>query len=348
MDRIFTISIIIAYIFFTSCEKRSEAVEGMGVPLVIEDISLSTKAIVNENLPPASTIGVQVMNAGGTALYSDDSNNLKYTLAGTWDTHSPFTLAVDVGIVYAYHPYTDELTGTVTDFTKATIPVVLHDVLPGADNDYMYYHVSDESLTSRKVNGNTGDGNVIDLILNHALSKVTFNFYLENYYGGTAILNEFTVGNRNDQVVQYIQTTSSEESMSMDIKTGDITGGVAGSIKRIFGEGHEITATKVNKQNNTDAFSFLVCPFGAASTSTGAEGDDIQVDFKIDGLSYTVNIPVLAATSKVAWERGNNNFYDIKISSKEVGINLMGIVGWNEEEEIIDADIIDPNAGEVP
>lgn len=370
MKKIVTLSITLISFFITSCDR--DKIDGMKgaltAPLYLEEISLSssTKAIVEDELilDGDMYIGVHLVSNERTKLYNIDTepstNNLKYSrYANVSGNHQWQELSVDQAkvtgmvdkrdaIIFAYYPYIDNVAvntsfGATANKHKATVPVILpKKEQDSLDYDYMYHLSGDMGgFTNVSLSNNSPT-----LYLEHALSRVTFEFYLDKSYDRVAEakltrfeMSDLLAGSSSS----HIKTSESTGgNMTMSILTGEITGGIKTSIVRENADVsgvrkplRTITAKAVEGTNvapdvidSKSSFTLLVCPIGDKTNAPTGNIilNQIEVKFVIEDFVYKINIPACDG-----WFAGDNNVYKIRLSNTEVGISPVKVVDWIDE-----------------
>lgn len=343
MKRIILLASIAALVV-SGCQKSKVTVSENETALlsVTTGVSLesSTKAIVDgTSMPDGSEIGVLVKKEDGTR-YFEQPTNVKFTASNsgvTWtiDDANKFYLTPTTGKVLAYYPYIapaeSPARGVPNDAVYSTIPCSIPSsqevdvAVNGSDYtytdptvDYMYGAGSDVSSAKTPT-----DKTQTAITLYHALSKVTFKFYLENYPGGAANLTSIKLENAESKI--NIQVDKATNATTMALADGVIAETEAGALTRTFeSPGFHITAVSPN----TDDVSILVVPVNPATPVTTAT--DITVTFTIDGQDYATNFPITSPATSILWEKGKNNVYTVKLSAATLSITSVTVIDWTD------------------
>lgn len=275
----------------------------------------ATKSIISGTIfPDGSSIGVQVRKAGQFNYHSGTMTNIMYTYnaAGTtWATTTPFYLTNTLGEVYAYYPYV-----SVGDNLSAfnTIPVTVEaSAATGSETDYLYA----TPLTGVNSVSNAAGKQNANLVMNHALTQVSF-YIFKNNYSGTGTMTQFKI---EDAVAPNFVKTSSP-SMTMNIENGNLTGGSTGIITRT----PAAPVTLTNVAPNAD-IQILKTQVNATTilipTALMAIGD-VKFTFTIDGETYTAT-----NTTAISWLRGKQYIYTARLDGTGLVILSAIITDWD-------------------
>lgn len=243
--------------------------------------------------------------------------NVQYVYTGsTWTTTTPFYLTNTLGEVYAYYPYVSVGTN-LTAFN--TIPVTIDaSSTTGSETDYMYA----TPLTGDSRVSNAPDKHKADLIMNHALTQVSFYVYKTNY-SGTGTMTQFKIEDAAT-ATSFIKTSSGD--MTMDITNGTLAGGAKGIITRTLATPVVLTAVAPNPdlsvlKTQVNATT-LVVPTTAFATG------DIKFTFTVDGETYSATN---TNTTPISWSKGKQYIYTAKLEGTGLVINSVVITDWSVE-----------------
>lgn len=246
------------------------------------------------------------------AVYTKE--NSKWTNNGTDHIYLTNTDATICG----YYPTT-----TKFDASAETIPVTVNETgaIAAIDNstgtaiasasaevDYMY---------ATKVSSvNNKSGNNVTLVMNHALSMVSFRVYKAADYKGPGNLTKVVMEN-----VGIGTTLSKGTSPTMNITTGAINEGAAEqAVYTRTITNYTLTSTA----NGSKKFSILVLPTSSAISN-------IKATFTIDGADYPVNLTEPAAAgTEGKWKAGYNNLYTVKMGGTDLSITTVTVTPWKE------------------
>lgn len=222
MNRLSLISLFLLLTALSACRKEPVVEKGslltISAGVVIEN---ETKGVVDgTSFSLGTEIGVRVLS--GDDDYIGQSTNLKVTYisdpAYHWLTEVDYYLTSVDGTLYAYYPYlpTTNISGTGSN---ASIPISF----PASDGPDC---VADcMTLTENKIINMSN--NSPTLTFKHALTKLTFIFYLSNYVEGfSPSISSITVKNVGGG--QNIKTGD----LSMKISDGTISGGTSNAFTR--------------------------------------------------------------------------------------------------------------------
>ena len=317
MKKAFLITSALA-IMLMSCTKQEEiTLENVKGVLKIKAGITATKAIISGTIfPNGSNIGVQVRKAGQFNYQTGAMTNLMYTYNSatiTWSTATPFYLTNTLGEVYAYYPYV-----SVGDNLSAfdEIPVTVEaSATTGNETDYLYA----TPLTGVNSVSNAAGKEEANLVMNHALTQVSFYIY-KNNYSGTGTITQFKI--EDALATNFVK--SSSPSMTMSIENGDLTGGSTAVITRTLATPVTITNVAPNVdililKTQVNATSILV------PTALMAIGD-VRFTFTIDGEIYTAT-----NTTAISWEKGKQYIYTARLDGTGLIILSAIITDWETE-----------------
>lgn len=256
------------------------------------------------------------------AVYTKENNN--WTNKGT--DHIYLTNAD--ATIYGYYPTTAQFDAsaetilvTVLEGTDATTITAIANSSDKAiasasgEIDYMY------ATKVSSINNKSVDP--VNLVMNHALSMVSFRVYKADDYKGPGNLTKVVMEN-----VDAGTTLSKGTSPTMNITTGEITEGTAQ--KAVYTRtisSYTLTSTA----NDSKKFSILVLPTSSAISN-------IKATFTIDGADYSVNLtqPKAEGTDGM-WKAGYNNLYTVKMGGTDLSITTVTVTPW--EEKPIDGEL---------
>ena len=226
---------------FTACTSEQE---GQLNELVSSKnklkLNVNTSAITNSRalieetyLPNDSEIGVTLLASDGNKYDGKTYSNIKFTADGTtsqtWTGSSDILLSATSGNVYAYYPYSSN----VTDITAVPVET-------GTQTDYMY---------ATEVTDVYDADSEVDITMNHALSAIRFALK-KGTYTGTGTVTSVSV-----------TSTATATGATMNAKTGVLSS--------FSGSGSEISVTKgislTTSEQNADV---IVVPTGTNAALT--------------------------------------------------------------------------------
>lgn len=308
-----------------SCSKNNTTLSNDEIPLRV-NVSVagnnSTKSIISETtFPTGSAIGVELLKYEDNSAYSAKTN-VEFTTDGTgnWTSIESYTLSPQKAKVYGYFPFT-----TLTDNSSPfySIPISIEsESNHNSDIDFMYATPVESEIAAV-----SNSNHSINLQMNHALTQISFILYKEDYNGSGNLTNfiiEDAVTEKN-----LIRVNNTPGNFDMDIRNGNISGGIKGLIKRFLTTPivlEEATldplfpATEQNALKNqvlTKGCSVLIVPPGLIDVA------DIKFSFTIDGNIYSVK-----NSSAITWEKGKQYIYKIKLSGTSLSISSVTISEW--------------------
>lgn len=255
------------------------------------------------------------------AVYTKENNN--WTNKGT--DHIYLTNAD--ATIYGYYPTTAQF-----DASAQTIPVTVNETgaiaainnstgtaIASASGEVDYMYATEVSSINNK------SVDPVNLVMNHALSMVSFRVYKADDYKGPGNLTKVVMEN-----VGAGTTLSKGTSPTMNITTGEITEGTAQ--KAVYTRtisSYTLTSTA----NDSKKFSILVLPTSSAISN-------IKATFTIDGADYSVNLTQPKAEGTDGkWKPGYNNLYTVKMGGTDLTITTVTVAEWKETPVSGDLDI---------
>ena len=357
---------------------------GRSGQLKVQTSVLTRSAVDGTVLPAGSAIGVVVTTTDGSAYftpsatsgsgsadggYYPDGRNVRFcneTGVNTWTsttadgkTRLLLFSGEDKGKVYGYYPWTEDA-DIEGEGSSATIPVgILREgtiVVDAADaatdkpaytaqgeTDYMYSSRSDEVGTATTTTAR--------LVMEHALSRVSFRMYasaaaqaaVEGDEGSYYEFTGYTLRNRNgseDLVARF------DENTRMSVSTGEITGALSGGeyVRRI--EGYRLERSKGNTpdDDNTAANGSLrvghLCFPLASIGHDGGKTTGLEAVFEVrrmrgDGTvasapaAYALPLAVVPDESD-KWLSGKHYTYTVKFTGSSLSVESVTVTRWNE------------------
>ncbi len=317
---------ILSIFLFLACHKE-DALPVSPIPLSITpSVIPSTKAIVDNSTITNQTIGVQITNASGNALYQSGIDNIALSYNNSsWKMASLISLTSSPAKIYAYSPYSS----TPGNFsgTGETSSLLLN--IPGsqdmnAQTDYLWS--AQDKTTPDGNNSITISNTSVNLKMNHSLAQIAFVIYKDNYpYTGS--ISNIEIENTTTSCF-YINKSASND-LKMSIPTGSITGGSTTSsiVASNVGSTINLTADPGNSAATLDGLKngyLLLVPV------TIADQSKIRFKFTIDGNTYS--IPT-GGTGSLSWIKGNQYIYKIKISNtKGLTIESLTVTSWTDSD----------------
>ena len=354
---------------------------GRSGQLKVQSSVLTRSAVDGTVLPEGSAIGVVVTTTDGSAYftpsatsgsgsadggYYPDGRNVRFaneTGVNTWTsttadgkTRLLLFSGEDKGKVYGYYPWTED--GDIEgEGSSATIPVgilnegtIVVDVATDkpaytaqGETDYMYSSRSDEVGTATTTTAR--------LVMEHALSRVSFRMYassaaqaaVEGDEGSYYEFTGYTLRNRNgseELVARFDGNTR------MKVSTGEITGALSGGeyVRRI--EGYRLERSKGDtpeEDNSAAAASARVghlCFPLASIGHDGGKATGIEAVFEVrrmrsDGTvasapaAYALPLAVVPDESD-KWLSGKHYTYTVKFTGSSLSVESVTVTRWNE------------------
>lgn len=307
-------------LLMAGCDKSALPEQENNEPVELQ--IMPTVALTRSAVQDAKSLDEVAVYATG-ADYTAGNNYAVYTnKTSRWDnegSESIYLTNADATI-YGYYPTT-----TKFDASAKTIPVTVNetDAITAIDNstattiasasgevDYMY------ATPVSSVNNKSG--NNVTLVMNHALSMVSFRVYKAADYKGPGNLTKVVMEN-----VGAGTTLNKGTSPTMDITTGAINEGAAQQAVYT----RTITDyTLASTANDSKKFSILVLP-----TASAIGYSNIKATFTIDGADYSVNLTQpTAAGTEGKWQAGYNNLYTVKMGGTDLTITTVTVAEWKE------------------
>lgn len=314
----------------SSCSNNDEAeISGQNespVSLQVSNVGLATptrSGITAASFANGAKLGLYIYRGSGiddaNKSYNDASSslptvNVPYGLSGgTWSAERSIVLSNVAGKVYSYYPYAegnDSQDGTAIPVTvNATQGTGQSDGTKDVteQSDYMYSTVvADVSNKQPKVS----------LVMNHALAMVSFKFVQTTeegvQYPGAGKVSSIVLKNKAGK--SAVKTGNA----TMNIATGVITGGTAGSVTLT----PDATATLMDVTDAAKLPRLLVYPVAALAV------DDAEVTVTVDGSNYTIVLPAL----QKGYEAGKNYLYTFTLKGSGLTVENVTITQWTETE----------------
>ena len=331
---------------FTACSSDDEMPSQManvnGSELIVKSVgvaSIDTKAGITANkFTNNETLGLYIYRGAGingTSIASGDEKyndgtgvdmlptvNVPYQTNGTsWSASQPIILSNVKGKVYAYYPYAanNNAGGTAVDNGLAVKVSVLASQGTGQSDGSIDDTQTDYMWASPKSDVSNAAPSV-ELTMNHALTMITFKFVQTGIgsekYPGEGKVSEIVLKNQSGK--QAVKTGDA----TMNIATGDITGGTPGSIT--LRPNAEASLMDVGDADKLPRL--LVYPSAAEIT-----GDDAEVTVTVDGNAYTVKIPALMVSSEASkWLPGKNYVYTLTMKGTQLVVSSVAITQWQD------------------
>lgn len=271
--------------------------------------AVSTGPVMGTDLTTGSQIGVFVYKKGentdydGTTANKNHKNLLWTNASDVWNFNGNYYLGNSEADIHAYFPYSSAN-------TEHNIPVT------AGYTDFLY------GKSTNTVNLETKGANIV---LNHALSMVTFTFEKGAGYNGAALLQSITLNNlpnsgtldittgnvvngttKADLAVSKFQSNSYEANWTQEFKTTTIPG--------ITVSGNTATA---------GMFHAMVLPELEASVVKH------NATIVIDGVSHNISLAV--QNSDKNWTKGKNYTYNLKLSgNNQLTVSSVTVNQWTE------------------
>lgn len=243
MKRKITVTVLTALavsgITLMGCSEDSESYEGQDSKLTISVNTAEmakTKALIEETtLPEGSKIGISLKNLDGGNYDNEQYNNIEWTASGTgasqtWASISDVLLSATIGKVYAYYPYSSNVTSI------DAVPVTA-----SSQVDYMY---------AKPTAGICYGENVVRLTMNHALAAIRLSIKKGDYIGECNVTSVSVKGN-----------TAATDAM-LNAETGKLSN-VTGKNKAI-----SLSQSFTANSNTAQNMDVIVVPSGESSKLT--------------------------------------------------------------------------------
>lgn len=315
------------------CDKSASPEQENNEPVELQ--ITPTVALTRSAVQEATSLDKVAVYATGSNDYAAGNNYAVYTKENSnWTnkgTDHIYLTNADATI-YGYYPTTTKYDGSaktisisVLEGTDATTIAAINNSTGTAiasasgEVDYMY------ATAVSSINNKSVDP--VNLVMNHALSMVSFRVYKADDYKGPGNLTKVVMEN-----VDAGTTLSKGTSPTMNITTGAINEGAA---KQAVYTRTITDYTLTSTANDSKKFSILVLP-----TASAIGNSNIKATFTIDGADYFVNLtqPTAAGTNG-KWQAGYNNLYTVKMGGTDLTITTVTVAEWKETPVSGDLDI---------
>ena len=354
---------------------------GRSGQLKVQTSVLTRSAVDGTVLPAGSAIGVVVTTVDGSAYftpsatsgsgsadggYYPDGRNVRFcneTGVNTWTsttaggkTRLLLFSGGERGKIYGYYPWTDDA-DIEGEGSSATVPVgILREgtiVVDAAtdkpaytaqgETDYMYSSRSDEVGTATTTTAR--------LVMEHALSRVSFRMYassaaqaaVEGDEGSYYEFTGYTLRNRNGSEDLHARF---DGDTRMKVSTGEIAGALSGGeyVRRIEGYRLERSKGDTPEEDNTAANGSLrvghLCFPLASIGHDGGKTTGLEAVFEVrrmrgDGTvasapaAYALPLAVVPDESD-KWLSGKHYTYTVKFTGSSLSVESVTVTRWNE------------------
>ena len=311
----------------------TQMAQNKGSELVVNTVGVvevGTKSGIRESeFTNGEQLGVYVYRSQLSGNYNDNTGLVKTTnvpyiqyMDNTTSKWKPNTQAIIlsniVGKVYAYYPYS----ASNVDQDGTTIPITVKDNQgtgqSAGDKDYEI--ATDEYqydyMWAIAANDVSNLNPSVNLTMNHALSMASFVFKQTtdntSLYPGIGKVTKIVMTNASGSANKPVKTGDG----TMNIATGALTGGAAGTITV---SGIE-TETLLGEVNESKIPHVLMYP--AATVAA----DEVQVTVTVDGIAYTVTLPEVAG----GWVAGKNYQYVLTMKGTGLTVSTVTITPWGK------------------
>lgn len=290
------ILVTISMILLASCNKEESAIftapESSALNITATLENPATRATISA-FPNGAELGLFVTTGHLGTNYNNVAGNanVKSTLNNSTWTQSPAVyLSPAYAKIYAYYPY------SISASSGSTIPVESR-----TQTDFLYgTHIATD------INSNNP---VVNLTMNHALTLVQFKIRTENYFG-EGLLSKIEIANKTGKTCLFGEGT-------LNVETGIIANTPNKNLPTVLSLS-DYYLLPANSDYPEEYPRLLVLPVAATSAA-----GDIQINFTIDGKTYTYDVP-----SATKWEKGKINTYFTTLSGKGLIINPVTITDW--------------------
>lgn len=294
-------------------QENNESVELQIAPMV---------ALTRSAVQDAKSLDKVAVYATGSD-YTAGNNYAVYTnKTNSWDNEGSESIYLTnaAATIYGYYPTTTKYDAsetipiTVLEGTDATTIAAIDNsngtAIASALGEVDYMHATSVSSVNNK------SGNNVTLVMNHALSMVSFRVYKAADYKGPGYLTKVVMEN-----VGAGTTLNKGTSPTMNITTGAINEGAA---KQAVYTRTITDYTLASTANDSKKFSIMVLPTSSAISN-------IKATFTIDGADYPVNLTQpTAAGTEGKWKPGYNNLYTVKMGGTDLSITTVTVTPWKE------------------
>jgi len=286
---------------------------------VVPSIGLyaDTKAFVDEDNIGLYPIGIQVTNFSGTSLYNPGTKNITLSKSNIWELSIPVCLSFSKAKIYGYYPYSaieHDFTGT-GETAQRLLDIPVNRVMT-EQIDYLYAAQDKNILPG----GNDIDNKnpKVTLAMNHALARIAFVLYKDNY-AGTGVLTQIEIKDNTVPFNLKVNKTGTND-LRMQLSDGTILHGEASAILTISSVGSLITETN---DPGTDAaiLKTKINGYALVVPATFPDKTKLQFTFLIDDKPYNV---ALREAEVLSWIKGSQYIYIVKLSG--TGITNISVI----------------------
>ena len=285
-------SIVILASALCACDSESELPKALSDEKIPLEVSVTanaypeqnTKGMITGNTLTSGSIGVKVIDAGGTTYDGLAYNNVPYSYADSkWGpTSGDILLSQTSGTAYAYYPYADGTDIRAINITSA------------ADKDYMY----SDPITVSNVSNSAA------FQMYHAMTGITITLNNGTYTGtGTVTSLKWN-------------SVSAATAGTLNVQTKSISGQTGGGTD--FDAG--LNATNTQSIRTSKTYSFMAVP----TTNTGTVNFTVVMDGQtytcssgnltfVSGTKYNFTLTMDSKTLSVSavnmtdWEPSNQS-----------------------------------------
>lgn len=333
--RIFLVGMVL--LLLTSCSKERMLVKAESALHIYPQTGSGTKGMIDGSNLSSASIGIQVTNSAGDALYRGNSqySNLRlYNPGAGWITDDGSGVAKDVILVgdnakiFAYYPY-DNSSALVSGVGAGCS--LLLDIPRVSDastiKDYLWAAQS-TTLSQGGVPINAAN-NSVQLNMNHAMATVAFVFY-KTGYSGPGVINSMTIKSKSSSAI-FRANKSTGNDLQLSLANGSVTGGTMGDSLRVQNIGSTITLTAKPDGTDPDLLYSQKSCYMFVSPTTVSSKSDLEFLFDIDGRIFTATID---DPNQFLLEAGNFYIFSAGISSASITITDVDV--WNDV--VLDSD----------
>lgn len=304
---------LLACSILTGCQGDEIHIDDQGNTLQLLSVTLDEDPASKAAVSSINTVNIYATTDTETETALTSNPLSTYTYSGsTWSsTAAPVLEQGKTANIYAFYPSKTEANASIpvthSSDGNHTIPVSIlsSDTFDGKQEDYLYATPASASLSQK----------AISLAMNHALSKITFEFTKTE-----SATEDFTL-----QQVDIISKTNrlqagSGNNVNMNIKTGELTGlAASGQIS--------LTGSVTLSPKGSTRISALLAPMSGAEQAmsfslTVKVGETVRT---FETGTVTSDAPGWVGEQ---WKRGLEYVYKIKVDKMSGSFEGVSVYNW--------------------
>lgn len=303
---------LLACSILAGCHADEMQIDDQGNTLQLLSVTLDEDPASKAAVSSINTVNIYATTGTGTETALASNPLSTYTYSGnTWSSTAAPVLAGETNI-YAFYPSITEANALIpvthSSDGNHTIPVSIlsSDTFGGKQEDYLYATTPTSASLTQKA---------ISLEMNHALSKITFEFTKTE-----SATEDFTL-----QQVDIISKTNrlqagSGNNVNMNIKTGELTGlAASGQVS--------LTGVKILSSKGSTRISALLAPMSGAEP---AMSFSLTVKVGETVRTFETGTVTSGASDWVGeqWKGGLEYVYKIKVDKMSGSFEGVSVYNW--------------------